>query len=154
MHSLPLSSLRQGGEEGTVFGRDAWGVLSTAGDCNLFASALSKAGLSEELASRPGPHVIFAPSDDAFVALAQKLGVTKLGLLSLPNLAEIIRGHVASPCLPGHGPSGGDIDATSLTGRPLTFKAGLVNGGLAKVGRSKPCTNGVVHIIDAVLLSP
>ena len=39
----------------------------------------------------PGPFTVFAPDDDAFVAVAKKLGTTRLGLLELPNLGDILK---------------------------------------------------------------
>lgn len=54
-----------------------------------------QAGLDTVLMG-PGPFTIFAPNDDAFGDAARALGVTKMELLNLPNLPDILKYHVIS----------------------------------------------------------
>ena len=42
----------------------------------------------------PGPITVFCPNDDAFVELAQKLGTTKMDLMSHQALPNIVKHHV------------------------------------------------------------
>ena len=68
-------------------------MASAHGDFNILSSAIAKAGLKDAL-SGAGPFTVFAPNDDAFTAAAKALGTTKLGLMSLPNLGDILKYHV------------------------------------------------------------
>jgi len=49
-----------------------------------------------EALSGPGPFTMFAPDDDAFAAAAKKLGVTKLELMNLPTLGDVLKNHVVA----------------------------------------------------------
>ena len=53
----------------------------------------SQTGLDAVLLG-PGPFTLFAPDDDAFADAARALKITKLELLALPNLADILKYHV------------------------------------------------------------
>ena len=44
----------------------------------------------------PGPLTVFAPNDDAFVEVIKALKTTKLGLMELPNLGDILKNHVVA----------------------------------------------------------
>ena len=44
----------------------------------------------------PGPLTVFAPNDDAFADVIKALKTTKLGLMELPNLGDILKNHVVA----------------------------------------------------------
>ena len=44
----------------------------------------------------PGPLTVFAPNDDAFAEVIKALKTTKLGLMELPNLGDILKNHVVA----------------------------------------------------------
>ena len=44
----------------------------------------------------PGPLTLFAPNDDAFAEVIKALKTTKLGLMELPNLGDILKNHVVA----------------------------------------------------------
>lgn len=96
---------------------------------------------------------MFAPNDDAFVALAKKLGKTKMELLDLPNLADVLKFHVVSGRVMSTDLKEG-MEAKTLAGKSVTITLSggpKVNGAKIKKADVK-CTNGVIHLIDAVLL--
>lgn len=119
----------------------------------ILGSLIAKAGLDKTLMDANSKFTLFAPDDDAFAAAAKKLGVTKLELANLPNLAEVLKNHVVS----------GEVKSTDLTeggevatlgAKPL--KATLAGG--AKVNGVKikktdiRVSNGLIHAVTEVLL--
>lgn len=95
---------------------------------------------------------VFAPTNAAFDNLATALGTDLNGILALPNLADVLLYHVTP----------GNIVASSLTNGNVTMLNGdnvivdITNG--VKINDANVTTanveadNGVVHVIDAVLL--
>lgn len=118
---------------------------------SILVEAVSKAGLVEAL-SAAGPFTVFAPTNDAFSALFKQLGVTGINDLSAEQLKPILTYHVVS----------GKIMSTDLTNTSATtlngqkIKIDISNGVLinnSKVVKADISgTNGVVHVIDHVLI--
>ena len=132
-------------------------IVDTAvdnGNFTILAAALEKADLVTALKGE-GPFTVFAPTDDAFAALLVDLGVTKEELLAREDLGDILKYHVVS----------GKVLSTALTEGMMpetllgkTLKVDLKDG--VKINESKVTTadleasNGVIHVIDKVLLPP
>jgi uncharacterized surface protein with fasciclin (FAS1) repeats len=124
----------------------------SAGKFNTLATALEKAGLLDTLKGS-GPFTVLAPTDDAFA----KLGNSVNDLLkpeNLPRLKAILTYHV----IPGRLSSADLIKATNATtvnGQRLNL---TLNNGSLSIGDTKitttdiQCSNGVIHIIDSVLI--
>jgi len=132
-----------------VLSRNPQGVYS------VLLEALERTGLNTALA-RNGSFTLFAPSNDAF---AKALAILKLGkedLLALPNLAAVLEFHVVPGRVTAAELQDGMIIASAM-GAPLRFaRAGdsvRVNGA-AVVTADLTATNGLVHIIDELLLPP
>merc|ERR1712046_463602 len=103
-----------------------------------------------------GPFTVFAPTDAAFTALLDNLGVTKAELLARDDLADILKYHVVSGSI-----TSTDLapmqDVITLEGSklPVTKNGSTVKAGSAGVSTADiSCSNGVIHVIDAVLLPP
>ncbi|AET64045.1 fasciclin domain-containing protein [Methanothrix harundinacea] len=121
-----------------------------AGDFNTLVAAVEAAGLLDTL-NGEGPFTVFAPTDEAFAA------VEGLDELDAETLAEILTYHVASGAIMA-------ADALNmatiptLQGRNLTVEATdegvLVNNGAKVTTADIFCSNGVIHVIDAVLMPP
>lgn len=150
---LTVVAQGKGGEEGgKTFGKDIVGILSTNANFILLASAIGKSGLSGAL-SGPGPYTIFAPKDDAFLEAAKKLKITKLELLNLPNLGDILKKHVVSgKVMSSQLTEGGK--AKTLGGSELKFSlaGGAKVNGIKITKADFPAQNGVIHVVDQVLL--
>jgi len=127
-------------------------VAQSSPDHKILVEAVTAAGLAGTL-SGSGPFTVLAPTDEAFAAAAQKLGVTKEQLLANPALGDILKYHV----IPGK------VMSTDLKNGPVT----TVQGEAVTVSTSPPSFNGakvvkadiesgngVVHVIDAVILPP
>jgi uncharacterized surface protein with fasciclin (FAS1) repeats len=122
-----------------------------AGDFKTLAAALEKAGLVETLKGE-GPFTVFAPTDEAFEKLLKKLGITAEELLARNDLKDILLYHV----VPGKVMSGDlkeGMKARTVGGKELTISLDPIK--VNKVSVVKPdieASNGVIHVIDEVLL--
>jgi len=129
-------------------------LAQATADLSTLVSALSQADLTETL-SEAGPFTVFAPTADAFA----KIQSTVDDLLKAENKAELVK------VLKYHVVSGSKMAADLTDGMQLaTLEGGklLVSVGSdgVKIGAAKvtaadnKASNGVVHIIDAVLVPP
>ncbi len=122
-----------------------------AGTFTTLVTAVKAAGLAETL-SGLGPFTVFAPTDEAFSKLPQ--GTIEALLADTAKLAGILTYHVVP----------GKVMANDVAGMPSakTVQGGEVNivsgaDGVmidnAKVIKADiECTNGVIHVIDSVLM--
>ena len=123
---------------------------------SILVEAVTAAGLGDAL-SQPGPLTVFAPTNDAFAALLAELGVTKAQLLAdKPLLTRVLTYHVLnSRVLKADVPVGSAI--TTLQGGTFSVDSTLaitdVRGRKAAItGTDVLTSNGVVHVIDKVIL--
>ena len=128
-------------------------------DLSILVEAVVAAGLAPTLST--GTLTVFAPTNAAFVALLGELGVTKDALLAnKPLLTAVLTYHVlGSKVLRNDVPLGKAI--TPVSGG--FFKIESANGLKITDGRNRVTTitatdiqasNGVVHIVDRVLMPP
>lgn len=124
-----------------------------AGSFNTLVAAVKAAGLADTLKSA-GPFTVFAPTDAAFAKLPPGTLQDLLKPENKAKLAAILTYHV----VPGQ-VMAADVmkmmDAKTVNGQEVMIKAG--NGSVmindAKVAKADIlCTNGVIHVIDTVLL--
>lgn len=127
----------------------------------VLVEAVTAADLTATL-SGPGPYTVFAPTDAAFAALLAELGITKAELLANKALlTTVLNYHVLSPAVVKKAdiPLGKAIQPL-LAG--AFFKIDTVDTALIITdGRNRStkivtadvlATNGVVHVIDHVML--
>jgi transforming growth factor-beta-induced protein len=129
-------------------------VATEAGVFTTLLKAATAAGLVETLQSA-GPFTVFAPTDEAFAALPEG---TLDALLADPEalkkvlLYHVVEGKVTSDQIVGM------TTVTSVEGSPIAIsvKDGTVylNDSAKVVTADVMTSNGVIHIIDAVLLPP
>jgi uncharacterized surface protein with fasciclin (FAS1) repeats len=125
-----------------------------AGQFTTLVKAVQAAGLVDTLKS-PGPFTVFAPTDAAFSKLPA--GTLDQLLANPAQLRAVLTYHV----IPGRVTASQVTDglrADSVQGAPLTFQVG---GGSVKVNNSATvvqadvmASNGVIHVIDTVLMPP
>jgi uncharacterized surface protein with fasciclin (FAS1) repeats len=130
-------------------------VIVNSEDHTLLEAAVGAAGLVEAL-SGEGPFTVFAPTDAAIVALTEALGITADELLALPNLGEILQYHVVGALANAADLSDGQMIAT-LEGSEVTVSLSMGNVMINNANVTAAdiaADNGVVHVIDAVLLPP
>ncbi|MBL6866029.1 MAG: fasciclin domain-containing protein [Flavobacteriales bacterium] len=119
----------------------------------LLELAVGAAGLVDAL-SGEGPFTVFAPTDDAVVALTEALGITADDLLALPNLGEILQYHVVAGEAFSDDLEDGQM-ITTLLGQDVTVSiddAGVMINEAMVIIADLEAENGVVHVIDAVLV--
>ncbi|MBP2281682.1 putative surface protein with fasciclin (FAS1) repeats [Psychrobacter sp. PL15] len=129
-----------------------------AGNENLtiLTAALQAAGL-DTMMMDAGEYTVFAPTDDAFAALLTKLGVTKEELLADTELLKTVLPYHVVPMVVKAAdiPYGSEIE--TVNGQKFTISDANVitdaSGNTANiVATDMMATNGVVHVIDNVLL--
>jgi len=134
--------------------KDIVETATEAGSFKTLLTAVKAAGLVETLQGK-GPFTVFAPTDAAFAALPAG---TLDGLLKDPvALKKILLYHVVSGSVTADQVVG-LTTATSVGGSPIAIavKDGAVylNGNTKVVTPDVMASNGVIHVIDKVLLPP
>ncbi|MEO8273643.1 MAG: fasciclin domain-containing protein [Chloroflexota bacterium] len=129
-------------------------TASAAGSFGTLLQAATAAGLVDTLKG-PGPFTVFAPTDAAFAALPEG---TLEGLLADPEaLKDILLYHVVSGAVESTAVVG-LTSATAVNGDKITItvKDGSVylNDTVKVVTTDIKASNGIIHVIDAVLLPP
>ena len=130
-------------------------IVVNSEDHTLLEAAVIAADLVEAL-SAEGPFTVFAPTDAAITALVEALEITAEDLLALPNLGEILQYHVvAGAAMSGDLTDGQEIETLLGENVTVTINAEGVFVNDAQVTAADiEAGNGVVHVIDAVLLPP
>ncbi len=136
--------------------RERLDVVATAraeGQFGTLLAAAEAAGLVSALEA-DGPITVFAPTDGAFAELPDGVVASLLEEGNRDKLKEVLANHVVA----GRVSAGDALNAGSaktLSGGELEF---AVEGGRLKVGDATltavdiECANGLIHVIDAVLL--
>ncbi|MEO1272939.1 MAG: fasciclin domain-containing protein [Myxococcota bacterium] len=131
-------------------------VLEDDGRFNVLLQAATVAGLAGTL-SEPGPLTVFAPTDDAFNALLVAEGIDADTLLADPNLADILSYHVVLGRTLASDLSDNQVITTALGQNfriSITNEGVFINGVVQIIETDIPASNGVIHVIDAVLSPP
>ncbi len=128
-------------------------VVVNSEDHTLLEAAVIAAELADDL-SGDGPFTVFAPTDAAVTALVTELGITAEDLLALDGLADILLYHVVGASALSTDLMDGDM-FTTLLGEDITISimdgTVMVNNATVTVA-DITADNGVVHVIDAVLM--
>ena len=129
-----------------------------AGDFTTLAQALTAAGLVETLKG-PGPFTVFAPTDEAFAKIP-KATLDKV-LADKAQLTKILTYHVVpGEVMAAQVAEMNDKKVKTVEGGTFTVKVSdgvvtLVDGSSNTVKVTKTdivASNGVIHVIDAVLM--
>lgn len=134
---------------------DIVAVASSTEGFSTLVAAVAAAGLVETLQG-PGPFTVFAPTDEAFAALPAGI----LDALLLPEnkdvLAQILTYHVVSGKVMAADVAAGDVPTVEGSAITVTVDGGkvMLNGSVNVVATDVAASNGVIHVIDAVLLPP
>jgi len=119
-----------------------------AGQFKTLATALTKAGLVDTLKGK-GPFTVFAPTDAAFAKIPEdKL---KAVLADKDLLTKILMAHV----VPGKSVMAADVlkmDGAKVNGFTIATKDGVRIGKATVTKADIVCSNGVIHVIDTVLI--
>ncbi len=136
-------------------GKDIVDTAVEAGQFNTLAAALTAAGLVDTLKGA-GPFTVFAPTDEAPAKLPAGTVENLLKPENKQQLTDILTYHVVAGKVMAADVAGLD-EAKSVNGKMIDVEAA---GGSVKVNGSNVTTadvaasNGVIHIIDTVILPP
>ncbi len=132
---------------------DIVAVASSTEGFSTLVAALSAAGLVETLQGA-GPFTVFAPSDDAFAALPAGL----LEKLLLPEnkavLTSILTYHVVAGKVMAADVMAGDVPTVEGSNVALDTAYGVTVNGATVTTADVAASNGVIHVIDAVIVPP
>jgi transforming growth factor-beta-induced protein len=150
LHAPPAPA---GGDGCDSSRKDIVSTALAAGEFKTLAAALGSAGLVEALQG-PGPFTVFAPTDAAFARLPEGTVESLLKPENRQQLVDLLTYHV----VPADLPAKAVVERPgleSLLGQRLTVhvEEGAVSVAGARVTRTDiACTNGVIHVVDSVLM--
>jgi len=127
-------------------------VAVAAGSFDTLVAAVQAAGLVDVL-SGEGPFTVFAPTDDAFAALPDGLLDALLLEENVEILAQILTYHVVSGLVYSTDVTTGDVP--SVEGSTIAVEvsdAGVTVNGANVIDVDIEASNGVIHVIDAVIV--
>jgi transforming growth factor-beta-induced protein len=139
-------------------------VVEAAGaedaEFTILLAALQQAELAEALSNPEDELTVFAPTDAAFAAALEALGISAEELLASEDLAAILLYHVAPGAFDAttvveNAPIGA-LETLNPDGATLAIEvvdgSVVINGASTVVTPDVLASNGVIHVIDAVLL--
>ncbi|MGA7751968.1 MAG: fasciclin domain-containing protein [Candidatus Sulfotelmatobacter sp.] len=151
--SLALLTVTLGAAASSMGKKDIVDTAVAAGDFKTLAAALQAAGLVDTLKG-PGPFTVFAPTDEAFAKLPAGTVENLLKPENHDKLVAILTYHV----IPGRIMAKDVVklhEAKTVNGKDVTI---MVEGGKVMVDNANvvktdiACSNGVIHVIDSVIL--
>ncbi|QJF50011.1 fasciclin domain-containing protein [Roseobacter ponti] len=134
--------------------KDIVDTAAGAGTFETLVAAVTAAGLVDTLKGE-GPFTVFAPTDEAFAALPEGTVETLLKPENKDQLVSILTYHV----VPGKVMStdlSDDMTATTVQGGDITIDldSGVMVNEATVTTADIETSNGVIHVIDAVILPP
>ncbi len=127
-------------------------ALETPGFDTLVA-AVTAAGLVDTLQGE-GPFTVFAPTDAAFAALPEGLLEKLLDPANLDVLVKILTYHVVSGTVLSSEITAGDVATVEGQNITLATDGGVTVNGAKVLIADVLASNGVIHVIDQVILPP
>ena len=124
-----------------------------AGSFTTLVAAVQAAGLVETLKGA-GPFTVFAPSDDAFAALPAGTVDELVKPENKEKLTAILLLHVLPGAIKSADIAGSQVEAVTAGGKTVHVDGtdGVTVDGAKVVTADIFCSNGVIHVIDAVIL--
>ncbi len=133
-------------------------IAASNPDFSTLVAAVQAAGLAETL-SGPGPFTVFAPTNEAFAKLPAGTVESLLDPANKDKLTSILTYHVVPGEVLAADVAAGNVTTVNGSTFSVSTNGGVLisdgQGGTAKVVRTDiAASNGVIHVIDAVLLPP
>ena len=124
-----------------------------AGSFTTLVAAVQAAGLVDTLKGA-GPFTVFAPSDDAFAALPAGTVEDLVKPENKDKLTAILLLHVLPGKVNASDVAGKQLDVATAGGSTVNVDGtdGVTVDGAKVVSADIACTNGVIHVIDTVIL--
>ena len=118
---------------------------------SILVQAVVKAGLAGTLSGN-GPFTIFAPTNAAFQSLFTKLGISGLNDLTAEQLVPILKYHVVSGNVRSNQLTAGSVTTLNGSFNVTLSPSPAINSSSDILATDVQGTNGVIHVIDEVLL--
>lgn len=148
---LTAGGIQAGDHDGHA--QDIVDTAREAGQFETLVAAIEAAGLVETLKGE-GPFTVFAPTDEAFAALPEGTVETLLMQENQAQLQAILTYHVVPGSVMAEQAMTLD-SATTVQGQDLTITTGdgtLMIDEASVIQADIAASNGVIHVIDAVLM--
>lgn len=129
-------------------------VINSNASLSTLATALDVAGV--EALSDSGPFTVFAPTNNAFAALPEGTLDTLLLEQNRDQLLEILQLHVVPGLYPASDLINRTSNLTTASGLNIIVDGfdGVDVGGVMVIQPDVQASNGIIHIIDGVILPP
>lgn len=149
------ASVGQSGVQDDVSQKNIVQVAVGSKDHTTLVAAVKAASLVDAL-SNAGPFTVFAPTDEAFSKLPKETLDNLMKPENKAALSNILEYHTfVGVVKTGQMRDGQKLNQVNLKNITLSVKDGNVTiNGNAHIIASVPASNGIVHVIDAVLLPP
>ena len=133
--------------------KDIVDVAVGAGKFNTLVTAVKAAGLVDTLKGK-GPFTVFAPTDEAFAKLPAGTVERLLKPENKAQLVKILTYHVVPSKIMAKDIAGKKAEVASVQGNKISVDAtnGVKVDGAKVVGADVAASNGVIHIIDTVIM--
>jgi uncharacterized surface protein with fasciclin (FAS1) repeats len=151
--TVAIVSMTIAANAGSIGKKDIVDTALAANDFKTLAAALKAAGLVDTLKG-PGPFTVFAPTDEAFAKLPAGTVDELLKPENHEKLVSILTYHVVSGKVlakdvvklhEAKTVNGKEVKITTEGGKVMVDNANVVKTDIA-------CSNGVIHVIDSVIL--
>ncbi|MDD3005803.1 fasciclin domain-containing protein, partial [Flavobacterium sp.] len=150
-------------DDGTTYNNDSIvAIASRTSDLSILVDALERTDLLETL-DQAGPYTVFAPTNAAFTTFLSANGYANLDAVPIAALKEILLNHVVSGTNLSTSLSTGYIktlakgsaSSTNTLSMFVNTASGVrLNGVSSVTSADVVASNGVVHIVDAVIGLP
>ncbi|MEG4215912.1 fasciclin domain-containing protein [Microcoleus sp. Pol14C6] len=138
----------------TAAAKDIVAIASGDAQFKTLTKALGSAGLVTTLQGK-GPFTVFAPTDAAFAALPKGTVENLLKPENKAQLTKILTYHVVPGSVVSTSLKSGDVKSVEGSSLKVAVNAGKVTVGGANVVKADiKASNGVIHVIDKVLMPP
>jgi transforming growth factor-beta-induced protein len=134
-------------------------VAADAGNFSILIEAAQQAGLAEFL-STENNLTVFAPTDAAFASLLSDLGLSSLDDIPVADLTQILTYHVigakvmSTDLSTGYVPTLASFDSSPVSMYITVGNTVSINGSVSVTTANVEAENGVIHVVDKVILPP
>jgi uncharacterized surface protein with fasciclin (FAS1) repeats len=133
----------------SVQAKDIVDTAVSAGNLKTLAAALAAADLVDTLKG-PGPFTVFAPTDAAFAKIPKE--DLEALMKDKVKLAAVLKYHVIGSKVMGADVKAGKVKSVQGSEITVTTANGLMVDGASVTATDIDVDNGVIHVIDSVIL--
>lgn len=135
--------------------KDIVDIAASDSQFSTLVTAVKAAGLVDTLKGE-GPFTVFAPTNEAFAALPEGTLDNLLKPENKDQLVAVLTYHVLGDKVPSSAIAGKELSTATVQGEEVAIDAtdGVKVAGANVIKADIMASNGVIHVIDAVILPP